>query len=97
MKKVIEWIKKYWWLLLIVPALFVAVTYLVRIFIIIFSEKIGIPDLSGLEREFNEQDKKLDELERDTEMKIIKERDELWKRIDSGNPTPADIFNEEIK
>jgi len=91
-----SWFAKHWWKVTIIPAIFVFVFFVIKFAIVYITANIGIPDLSDLEKSFYKNQRKLDDSERDVLDMIIKERDELWKKIDEGNPTPGKIFDGEI-
>ena len=91
-----SWFAKYWWLVTIVPIVFIAAFFMIKFILIYITANIGIPDLSNLERDFHEDQRRMDIEERDVLDKIIRERDELWRKIDEGTPTPGEIFDGEI-
>jgi hypothetical protein len=96
---VYAWVKKYWKEILIIPM------------VIYFLIKIGglatpwfkrllkppKPDLRDLDNRIRDEDRDRDR-ETDREIdRVDADADRIKDGIDNGDPTPADVFNEEIK
>lgn len=97
--KVIRWIKRNWYYLLIVPAIIVAIVYLFKISAAVLSgsdDIAGNPDTTETDRQIqdihNNVDREFDKKEKD----IKKEHEENLNELSSGDKKPSDIFNEEI-
>lgn len=89
-----SWLKKYWKYLLIIPAVLVALAWAGRwIYLLLSSPEI---DTSEIDREHSDNMSKLQEDELDVVKKSAKEREDIWRRIDKGNPSPSEIFDVEI-
>lgn len=92
----LAWIKKYWWLITVVPAIVITIFVIVKFIVVYLTANIGVPDLSDMEREYWSESNRLNESEKEVLAKIAKEREDVWNKIDSGTSSAAAIFNEEL-
>jgi len=92
-----KWFKKNWKYLLIVPIVLISLLWVVRTIISIISSRTGGPDLSDLERAYKTESDRIRDNEIEVTRKIAQERDEQWRKIDAGESSPADVFNDELK
>ncbi|MBW2079093.1 MAG: hypothetical protein JRI71_16380 [Deltaproteobacteria bacterium] len=91
----IAWFKKYWKIILCVLLVIPAVAWGIRWLYILFRDPAG-PNFTDLERGLREDLERMEGDEKKVLEMVIKERDEMWKRIDQGEPSAADIFNREL-
>jgi len=92
MNKIIDFIKKYFKYLLVVP--FVIFVY--KKIKILFDRKESIRD-SICVKESKEKEKEISDSARERKEEIDKKEKEAISGIKTGNPKPSDIFNKEIK
>jgi hypothetical protein len=93
--RVWRWVKKWWWLFLIIPLLLIAIEkfggFIERLF-----TKPNKPDLMGDDKKFSDDMKNLTDEERKKLEAVDEEAEKIKDGIDDGSPTPADIFDREI-
>ena len=94
--KIWAWIKKNWLWLLIVPTVILAVLWIIRWVIIMFTN-IGGPNLTDLERDLRNDMERMSDEEKKVLEKIREDNEKLKDGIDAGDPTPAKIFDNTIR
>lgn len=91
------WLKKYWWIVTIVPAIFVVLFYVFKFILVYIRTDIGNADLSDLEDERKDDINNINKDEKAELDRINKEKEDMHRKIDEGSSTPADVFNKEIE
>lgn len=93
--KVLVWLKKWWILFLVIPAVLIALDrvgrFIERLFV-----KPNKPDLMGDDKKYSDDMKELTDEEKKKLEAVDDEADKIKDGIDAGSPTPADVFDKEI-
>lgn len=93
--RVWQWAKQYWWLILGIPLVLIAISkfggFLEKLF-----TKPNKPDLTGDDKKYADGMLDLSEEERKKLESADNEADKIKDGIDAGDPTPADVFDREI-
>jgi len=93
--KALTWLKKWWILILILPAVLIAFDYIER-FIKKLFVKPNKPDLMGDDKKHINDMKELTDEEKKKLEAVDDEAKKIKDGIDAGSPTPADVFDREI-
>lgn len=93
--KVGAWCKKYWWLLLGIPVVLIAISELGGFIEKLFTRP-NKPDLAGEDKKYADGLLNLSEEERKKLEAANDEASKIKDGIDEGDPTPADVFDREI-
>uniref|UniRef100_A0A6H2A1F9 Uncharacterized protein n=1 Tax=viral metagenome TaxID=1070528 RepID=A0A6H2A1F9_9ZZZZ len=95
-KNLLNWLKKNWYWLLVVPVIFYGIYKAAKFAVIMFSDDDSGPDLTELERTQNDEIEKLNRQKEEERKKIEEEAKKKRDELSSGEKKPADVFNDEL-